>query len=131
MNSNVVRMKLKETALRIETLKSRFDYIIENGKLEEHGGFFPGQSSPGVMSPFFDLSENDKLEFMYFLATNWKETDNEYIFMYHLENVDSVISSYYHCLITGDVEIDLEVVKNFSEACQMVIDTIGNIRAKL
>lgn len=131
MNSNIIKMKLVETAKRINTLKARFSYIKENGKLEEYSGFVPGQYSVSVMSPLWDISEKERDEFREWLSTKFCTTDNEYLLEYHLSNVDCVISGYFHGLVDKKFEIDQAVVDNFIEACDMVEKTVSSIISNL
>jgi len=127
MNKNTIRMKLVETAKRVHTLKERFEYIAENNKLEEFGGFFPGQYSVSVMNPLWEISDKEREAFRDWLSEKFTPNDDEYLLEYHLSNVDCVISGYFHGLVDKKFEIDERVVKNYIESCGMVEKTILSI----
>ena len=131
MNNKLIKMKLKEIQNRVDNLKNNLDHVKKEKCLECYGGFFAGQYSPGVLSPWYEIKTTEREEFQAYLAETYTEEDSEYLLLYHLTNVDSVISGYYLGLVEGRFQIDLKVVENFSEGCQMVSDTIARVRSAL
>ena len=125
MNTDIVKMNLRNLAKRVDSLKERLEEIKETRKVRNRNGYVEGEDSP--MWTIDEYLGKYAEEFYTHIIKKYPVDSCEYNIKYHMENVKYVIDKYLKHLILKTAKIDNEVLDCDIGGLKMVHETLLKI----
>lgn len=125
MNTNIIKLKLRYMAKRIETLTNRLSELKESGSVKEYNSYKVGQDSP--MWTIDEYLGDYAQQFYSLIAEKYDVDSDMYNIGYHVENICYVVNSYYHRVLDGSIQPNNEVLDCDIAGSKMVYDTLMKI----
>ena len=130
MNKMILTIKLKCLRNRISVLADRLEWVKSNGKPMSFNGYIIGCNSPRVTAEF-NLTDEEEATLLNFISNTYTKSDAALTILYHINNVDCVISEYYLGICNGRYQASQEELDEDIAGCRMVMETIDDMISKL
>ena len=127
MDDGVLKIRLIDAKERIKNLSENIKLLIDSDVdaiLARFGGYYPGRLSPRVLSAY---DKDELYEFEEWISDTFEPTAPEAHLIYHLTNIDQVITEYYLLVMEKLVEKNTEVLTQQYEGCLGTIKLIDEI----
>ena len=127
MDDEVIKMRLINTKERVKNLSCNIKNLMESDVKairSRYNGFYPGKLSPRILDRW---CEDDLYDLEVYISDKFGAESEEARIVYHLENVDKVITDYYLLVMEGELEKCDEVLQDHYDGCLGVIELIDGI----
>ncbi len=127
MDDGVLKIRLIDAKERIKNLSENIKLLIDSDVdaiLTRFGRYYPGRLSQRVLSAY---DKDELYEFEEWISDTFEPTTPEAHLIYHLTNIDQVITEYYLLVMEKVVEKNNEVLSQHYEGCLGVIKLIDEI----
>lgn len=127
MDDGVLKIRLIDAKERIKNLSENIKLLIDSDVdaiLTRFGRYYPGRLSPRVLSAY---DKDELYEFEEWISDTFEPTAPEAHLIYHLTNIDQVITEYYLLVMEKLVEKNTEVLTQQYEGCLGTIKLIDEI----
>lgn len=127
MDDGVLKIRLMDVKERVKNLSENIKMLIDSDVdaiLNRFGGYYPGRLSPRVLSAY---DKGELYVFEGWISDMFDPTVPEAHLIYHLTNIDQVVTEYYLLVMEKVVEKNNEVLSKQYEGCLGTIKLIDEI----